>query len=284
MEEGSCVSENWGIEFLVTGHYILKVYTDLREIWASSRKIFSKCVLIYRNLLRKLLNWKSLLANHLLARTLFSVQLVFVHWLDWMDFCSAYGSSVLGRAVFNASGCVAYVPSALSGHGPLWQQWFWVFINILFGWSIKQEKKLLTRTCHAVLVTRTAVKDLRALTCEDNALSKFGLTDSGRSFAAINQCKSLFLFNFHHVSAGPVPKFFCSGKFSLFLGSGCLEERGWRAFFLWTETGVEITPAVVSMPTVSLLDAMFRGVCSQWGYTAWASGLSVKITLAQTSN
>lgn len=58
-------SDSWGVEFLVTEHYALKVYTDLREIWTSSREIFSKGVLIFRNLLRKLLNWKWLLANHL---------------------------------------------------------------------------------------------------------------------------------------------------------------------------------------------------------------------------
>lgn len=68
-----------------------------------------------------------------------------------------------------------------------------------------QRKQFLTRTCLAVLVTQTAVKDHRSLTCEDGALSQFRLADSGRSFAAINQCKSLFLFNFHRVSAGPMP-------------------------------------------------------------------------------
>lgn len=67
------------------------------------------------------------------------------------------------------------------------------------------KKQFLTRTFHAFLVTQTAVKDHRTLTCEDGALSLFGLADCGRSFAAVNQCKFLLLFNIHRVSAGPKP-------------------------------------------------------------------------------
>lgn len=127
-----------------------------------------------------------------------------------MDFYFAYGSFVLGRAVFNASGCVACVP-CLRPFSPF-RSWSVMAGMILcvykhFIWMKHQtgKKQFLWRTCHAVLVTRTAVKDHRALTCEDGALSQFGLADAGRSFAAVNQRKSLFLFNFRHVSAGPVP-------------------------------------------------------------------------------
>lgn len=108
--------------------------------------------------------------------------------------------------MFNVSGCVACVP-CLGPFSPF-RSWSVMAGMILcvykhFTWMKHQtrKKQFLTRICHAVLVTQTAVKDHRTLTCEDGALSQFGLADSGRSFGAINQCKSLFLFNFHHVSA-----------------------------------------------------------------------------------